>query len=347
MKTYDVVVIGGGQAGLAVGYYLKQQNRSFVILDKGSEAGETWRNRYDSLVLFTPRYYSSLPGLKLDGNVEGYATKNEIAEYLKKYSRQFELPIHFNTEVYSLHKSEDKFYIQTNHEDYVAREVIIATGPFQRPFIPAMSLAVSQEVFQVHTDQYMNPKQLHNGSVLVVGAGNSGAQIAVELAQEREVYLSVGHPISFMPLQLIGKSIFWWFGKLGILSANTDSRLGKLVRNRPDPIFGFQLKALIKQGKVKMLPRTVSVRDKLIHFEDGKSIQVNNIVWATGFHSDYSWIQIPNVVDDKGKPIHDRGVTKIKGLYFVGLPWQYTRGSALIGGVAQDAEYITALHLEK
>ncbi|WP_374992211.1 flavin-containing monooxygenase [Paenibacillus sp. LHD-38] len=340
MKQYDVIVIGAGQAGLAVGYYLKKIGISFVLLDKGNEVGEVWRNRYDSLVLFTPRFYSSLPGLPLKGEENGYATKNEIADYFKTYAKYNELPIHFKSEVLSLAQTVNGFHIQTNQAAYESKRVIVTTGPFQKPFIPSISTGLSEDIKQTHTAHYHNLSELNKGSVLVVGAGNSGAQIAVELAKDREVYLSIGHKIKFMPLLLMRKSIFWWFGMLGVLKANIHSKLGKFISRQPDPIFGYELKEMIREGKVKLKPRTKSIASDNITFEDNSSLQVKNIVWATGFHSDYSWIQINNALNKNGKPIHQRGISPIKGIYFVGLPRQYRRGSALIGGVGQDAEYI-------
>ncbi|AJY76107.1 flavin-containing monooxygenase [Paenibacillus beijingensis] len=340
MKRYDVIVIGSGQAGLAAGYYLMKKGVSFVLLDKGSEAGEVWRNRYDSLVLFTPRFYSSMPGMPLNGEPGSYAAKNEIAEYLKTYAEQFALPIHYDTEVLSLKKTANRFLVETNQGRYESKKVIIATGPFQKPYIPSISAGLPKGIKQIHTAHYRNEADLQDGSVLVIGAGNSGAQIAVELAQDRDVYLSVGHTIKYMPLMLLGKSIFWWFRELGVMKANLNSAMGKFISRQPDPIFGFDLKNMIREGNIQLKARTKAVTGDSIMFEDNSLLQVQNIVWATGFHSDYSWIQIPGVINGQGKPIHERGISPVSGIYFVGLPWQYRRGSALIGGVGQDAEFI-------
>lgn len=222
----------------------------------------------------------------------------------------------------------------------MAEKVVVATGPFQKPYIPPFTESLSDKVYQVHTSRYLNPSQLQEGSVLVVGAGNSGAQIAVELSEDREVYLSVGHKMKFFPLEIMGKSIFWWFKKLGLLNVHINSSLGQFISKQSDPIFGKELKHLIQEGKIKIKPRTESILGDVISFADNSQIQVQNVIWATGFYSDYSWIQIPNVLDHRGKPIHQRGVTSVKGLYFLGLPWQYRRGSALIGGVGADAEYL-------
>jgi putative flavoprotein involved in K+ transport len=146
--------------------------------------------------------------------------------------------------------------------------------------------------------------------------------------------------MKFFPLEIMGKSIFWWFKKLGLLNANINGLLGYFISKQDDPIFGKELKYLIQEGKIKVKPRTESISEDIIYFADNSQIQVQNVIWATGFYSDYSWIQIPNVLDHRGRPLHQRGVTSVKGLYFLGLPWQYRRGSALIGGVGDDAEYL-------
>ncbi|MFB3161956.1 NAD(P)/FAD-dependent oxidoreductase [Neobacillus sp. 179-J 1A1 HS] len=336
---YDVIVIGAGQAGLAMGYYLKQAKLSFLILDKGSAIGESWKNRYDSLTLFTPRSYSSLPGLALKGEESIYPTKDVISDYLSLYANTFSLPIQLNTAIKRLDK-EEHFTLYTTQGEYHCKNVIIATGPFQEPFIPEFSHLLSENILQVHSSMYKNPSQLQEGTTLVVGGGNSGAQIAVELSYNKEVYLSVGHQMRFLPQDIGNKNIFWWFDKLGIYKANVHSRVGQFIKNQPDPIFGFELRSQIKRGKVMLKHRVTSADNNQLHFDDGSSIEVSNIIWSTGFKSDYSWINIPFVVDEKGLPIHQRGVTNIKGLFFLGLVWQNSRGSALLQGVGMDAKYL-------
>lgn len=338
--TYDVIIIGAGQAGLSMGYYLQQTNLSFLILDKGEKIGEVWRNRYDSLRLFTPRSYSSLPGLAFDGIQSDYPTKGEIAEYLSFYGETFSLPIKLKTTVQSLYKDEGRFRIITNKGELIAKNIVIATGPFQNPFVPEFANKLSENVLQLHSSQYKNSKQLIEGPVLVVGGGNSGSQVAVELSKERETYLSVSHKIKYLPQDIMNKSLFWWFDKLGIYSASVNTTVGQYIKKQQDPIFGFELKSLIKSGKVLLKPRTISIHNDNIIFEDNTEVQVNNVIWSTGFVSDYRWIEIAEVLDEKSKPIHQRGITAIDGLYFLGLQWQYSRGSALLQGVGADAEYL-------
>jgi putative flavoprotein involved in K+ transport len=337
---YDVIVIGAGQAGLSMGYFLKQTKLSFLILDKGSSIGETWRNRYDSLTLFTSRSYSSLPGLTLKGEEKQYPTKDEISDYLSVYANTFSHPIQLNTSVTKLVKEEDDFILHTTQGKLQSKNVIIATGPFQEPFIPGYSHKLSADVLQLHSSKYKNPNQLMEGTTLVVGGGNSGTQIAVELSQNREVYLSVGHKLRFLPQDIGNKSIFWWFDKLGVYKASVHSKVGQFIKNMPDPIFGFELKQQLKSGNVILKPRVTSADENNLFFEDGSRVEVANVIWSTGFKSDYKWISIPHVIDENGLPTHNRGVTSIKGLYFLGLPRQSSRGSALLQGVGMDADYI-------
>ena len=340
MMHYDVIIIGAGQAGLSMGYHLKKSNLSFLILDKANEIGEVWRNRYDSLTLFSSREYSSLPGMTFKGSKDEYPTKDEVADYLSSYAVKFSLPIQFSTVVQKLQKNKDIFLLSTNQGIYTSRNIIVATGAFQTPLVPDFSKFLSSNVSQIHSSQYKNQSQLNEGSVLVVGGGNSGAQIAVELSIKRKVYLSVGKKIKYLPQKIGNKDIFWWFDKLGVLKANIYTKIGQFLSKRPDPIFGYKLKSLIKNGKIDLKSRTQSINDDFINFEDDTRIKVNNVIWSTGFKPDYSWIEIENIVDVKDYPNHKRGVTSVKGLYFLGLPWQFRRGSALLYGVGSDAEYL-------
>ncbi|WP_413789024.1 flavin-containing monooxygenase [Bacillus kandeliae] len=337
---YDVVIIGGGQAGLSMGFYLKKSDLSFIILDQAKEVGASWKERYDSLTLFTPRVYSSVPGFMFSGDQEGYPTKDEVVEYLSAYAKEFTLPIQHNTEVQKLVQVENGFQVLTNQGEWFARKVVVATGPFQKPFVPAFSKELSESVFQLHSSQYKNATQLNKGSVLVVGGGNSGAQIAVELAKKREVYLSAGHKLKFLPLYIGKRNLFWWFDVLGVYRAPVHSKVGKFIQKQPDPIIGLELKALLKKGKITLKSRTTAIKQDHFMFADGSEVSVKNVIWSTGFRSDYQWIDVAGVLDENGTPLHERGVTSIHGLYFLGLPWQFNRSSALLQGVGEDAQYL-------
>ncbi|MBD0408692.1 NAD(P)/FAD-dependent oxidoreductase [Bacillus sp. 1021] len=337
---YDTIVIGAGQAGISAGYYLKKSKQKFIILDKSHEVGENWKNRYDSLVLFTSRMYSSLPGMHLEGDKHGLPSKNEIAAYLKKYVERFEIPIQLRTEVISVQKLNNYFLIKTNREDYQTKNLVMAAGPFHTPNIPSISKDVAGHIHQLHSSQYKHSKQLAPGNVLVVGGGNSGAQIAVELSKERVTYLSCSNKPVYFPLWIGKRSIFWWFDKLGVLHASHTSILGKFIQKKGDPIFGYELKHAIRQKKIILKQRVIAGKQNEIIFKDSSSLEVNNVIWATGFKNPLWWMKIEGVLDKEGRIIHHRGVSAVKGLYFIGLPWQHRRGSALLQGVGNDAEYI-------
>ncbi|MFQ6321888.1 flavin-containing monooxygenase [Bacillus halotolerans] len=337
---YDTIVIGAGQAGISIGYYLKQSDQKFIILDKSNEVGESWKDRYDSLVLFTSRMYSSLPGMHLEGEKHSFPSKNEIVAYLKKYVDRFEIPIQLRTEVISVLKLKNHFLIKTNGEEYQTKNLVIASGPFHTPNIPSISKDLSGNINQLHSSQYKNSKQLVHGNVLVVGGGNSGAQIAVELSKERVTYLACSNKPVYFPLLIGKRSIFWWFDKLGVLHASHTSILGKFIQKKGDPIFGYELKHAIKQREIILKTRVIAGKQNEVIFKDSSSLEVNNIIWATGFRNPLHWINIKGVLDKEGRIIHHRGVSPVERLYFIGLPWQYRRGSALLQGVGNDAEYI-------
>ncbi|KMY55570.1 oxidoreductase [Bacillus sp. FJAT-27231] len=340
MNRYDVIVVGAGQAGLAMGYYLKQAGLSFLLVDSHQRIGDSWRKRYNSLVLFTPRKYSSLPGLLMSGSPEGFPTKDEIADYLEEYTAHFHLPVQLETFVKKVEKCENLFEIETTRGTLKAGQVVVASGAFQKPFIPPVISEEERMPLQLHSSSYLVPNQLSEGAVLVVGGGNSGAQIAVELAADREVTLAVNHPFKFLPLRFLSKSIFSWLEWAGLLYAGIDTKKGEWFRRQSDPIFGKELKNLLKKDKVTLKPKVVCLKGMEATFEDGSMASFPTIIWSTGFVPSYEWIQIQEAIDLAGKPIHQRGISPVKGLYFIGLPWQYQRGSALICGVGRDAAYL-------
>ncbi len=338
MKTeIDVLIIGASQAGLAAAHFLKAKNISFLIIGKEKYIGEVWRNRYDSLVLFSPRRYSTLPGLALAGDPEGFPSKDEVAEYLESYANHFSIPVSLNTKVERLEKIDNKFMAKTSKGVWIANKVVIATGPFQKPFIPKIDGDLSNGVFQLHSLEYQRSSQLPDGNVLIIGAGNSGSQIATELSMSRKVYISTGHDIVFIPHQILKRSIFWWLDRLYLSKVSVDSKIAKYLQ-KTEPVIGMELKKLIEDSKVQVKERTVSFQGKEATFKDGTKMKVDTIIWATGFQYDYSWIDIPDVLDQQKKPIHHRGISPIKGIYFLGLPWLSRVGSAQLNGIDYDAK---------
>jgi putative flavoprotein involved in K+ transport len=337
--TFDVVVIGGSQAGLAVGYHLAQRGLRYEILDAGSETGNVWRSRWDSLTLFTPAQYSGLPGMAFPSPKDTYPSKDDVATYLQSYVSAFDLPVRLNAKVTSLTQRDGEYVVATVDDELKASQVVVATGPFQVPFIPPVAGDLDETVFQIHSAEYRNPAQLpEGGRVLVVGGGNSGFQIAEELAATRKVDLSVGKRVASLPQRLLGRDLFWWLSGIGFMKVSTDSRLGRKLSKR-DVLIGSSARRLRRSG-VTLRKRLASAAGRRALLGDGSEQEIDAIVWATGYRSDFSWIDVPGVRDESGGIIHRRGVTDAPGLFFIGLTWQHTRGSALIGFVGDDAAFI-------
>lgn len=334
----DVIVIGAGQAGLSLAWHLAHQGRRFVVLDAAPELGHAWRSRWDSLRLFTPAQYDALPGMDFPAAADTYPTKDQAADYLVEYATRFQLPVLLSTTATGLEQLTDRFAVHTNQGTLRARQVVVATGPFQKPVVPALSAGLGPHVSQLHSAEYRNPSQLNPGPVLVVGAGNSGLQIAHELADRHRVILAVGAQPLQLPQRILDKDLFWWLTKLGILTKTADSLLARRMRARGDLIIGSSLTALRRRG-VALGSRVASASGAEVLLADGTRTTPATVIWATGFRSDYSWIDVPGVLT-AGQPVHQRGVTPADGLYFLGLPWQHTRGSALLGFVKHDAAWI-------
>ena len=320
-RRHEVAVVGAGQAGLAIGYFLRQQERDFVILERAEHVAQQWRGRWDSLKLFTSRRYDSLPGRAFPGAPDGYPSRDEVATYLDAYAQTFDLPVRLETDVRALRRDGDGFVLQTSSGDVLAGQVVVATGPFQEPRVPAFASSLSDDVVQFHSTRYRNPADLPSGRTLVVGGGNTGYQIAEELAGAgREVHLAIGGTQKPMPTHLLGLDTFSILDRLGAMRKTADSWIGR------------------RQG-ITMRPRATGASGRTVTFSDGSDLQVEGVVWATGFTSDYSWIDAP-ITDKGGRVSHRRGQTDIPGLYMLGMPWQYTRGSALLGWVKDDAQFV-------
>ena len=336
--TVDVIVVGAGQAGLAIGWYLARLGLRFQVLEASAELGRSWRSRWDSLTLFTPTQYDALPGMPFPAPADTYPTKEPVADYLRAYADAFRLPVRLNSRVTSLGRSGDGFEVHTADETFSARRVVVATGPFQVPFIPPAAGGLDSTVTQIHSADYRNPQALPDGPVLVVGGGNSGLQIAEELSASRRVDVSIGTSPPMLPQRLAGRDLFWWLTRLGLMRVPAESRLGRRVQARGEFVIGTSRRQLKRAG-VTFRPRLVGADGRTVRFADGSTLDVGVVVWATGYRSDYSWISVPGVVRN-GRVAHRRGVTDVPGLYFLGLSWQHTRGSALLGFLDEDARHI-------
>jgi putative flavoprotein involved in K+ transport len=334
----EVAVIGGSQAGLAMGHYLVQRRRRFAIFERGDSIAPAWRERWDSLKLFTPRGYSALPGLPFPGDPDDYPTRDEVIAYLEQYAETFELPIELNSEVRRLTHEDGRFVLDIDGRRVTADQVVVATGPFQTPFVPALTEELDPEVWQVHSTGYRRPGDVPEGTVLVVGGGNTGFQIAKELSATHKVLLSVGSKQKPLPQRVAGRDLFWWLTKTGLIHKTVESRLGQRLKDR-DTLIGSSPRELKRRYGVELKPRARDASGHTVRFEDGSALEANAIIWATGYRPDYSWIDLP-VLDSNGRLRHRRGVTDVPGLSFLGLTWQWTRGSALIGWVKDDAAFL-------
>jgi len=338
-EHFPVVVIGGGQAGLSIGFHLKRQGRNFVILEKTGAVAAAWRNRWGSLVLFTPRLYDALPEMPFPGDPDGYPDRDEVVAYLEEFAVTNDLPIRCNSPVRSLASDGNRFLLTVDDKEIFADQVVVATGPFQSGKIPTPADKLSPEVYQIHSSGYREPSQVPQGRVLVVGGGNTGFQIAKELSKTHSVSLAIGTRQTPLPQRLLGRDLFWWLTRTGIINKTAQSRLGQRMRNR-DTLIGSRPRELKRCG-VDLRSRVVGSSKRVVIFADGGELEVDAVIWATGYRSDYSWMTAP-VVSPRGEIVHKRGVTDIPGLYFLGLSWQHTRGSALLGWVKDDAEYLAS-----
>lgn len=334
----DVVVIGAGQAGLAVGRTLKQAGVDFVMLDAATELGASWTRRWDSLRLFTSARYCGLPGLPFPGDPDRYPAKDEVPDYFRTYAATFELPIHLGTPVVSVKRAGDVFTVTTPTATITARQVIAAVGAFQTPVIPECSRRLPSSVTQLHSHAYRNPGQIPAGTVAVVGSANSGLQIAAELSRTHHVVVCRGRKQPRLPQRILGRDAFWWLSRSGILRLPTNTPLARRLA-MPDPIVGTKLDELARS--VRFAERVVDVADAQLVTADGTRIDASTVLWATGYRNDWSWLGTELLGAD-GQPVHDAGIGAT-GLHFVGLYRMRSRGSALLGFVGRDAERVGAV----
>jgi putative flavoprotein involved in K+ transport len=346
-KRYETVIVGGGQAGLATGYHLARLGRSFVILEGDQRIGDTWRRRWDSLHLFTPARHDGLPGWKFPAPSWSFPSRDDMADYLEAYAARFDLPVRTGTPVDRVAGDGDGGYVVTAAgRRFEADNVVIATGAYQVPTIPAFASQLDPGIVQLHSSDYRRPSQLREGGVLVVGAGNSGAEIAIESTGAHQVWLA-GSGTGNIPFRIEGVASRLLLYRLvlrvlfhRVLTVRTPMgrKMRKVLSAKGAPLIRIRPREITDAG-VERAGRVAVVRDGLPVLEDGRVLQVANVVWSTGFHHDFSWIDLPGVGDEE--PAHQRGVVDGQpGLYLVGLHFLYAMSSAMIHGVGRDAEHI-------
>jgi putative flavoprotein involved in K+ transport len=347
-RQFDVVVIGGGQAGLAVGWHLARRGSNFAILDAGERVGDAWRTRWEGLRLFTPGRLNGLPGMPFPGDRHGFPTKDEVADYLESYATAMDLPVQTGIHVTDVWPADDGrgFRLTTDVGDFGASQVVIATGAYDRPRVPDVADELDASIMQLHSSQFRSPSQLRDGTVLVVGASNSGAEIALMAAREHRTVLS-GRDVGKMPFRPEDRlarafdTVFWFFvNHVATLDNPIGRKAAPGIRDHGLPLDRVRPADLGAAGVERVLARTVGARDGMPMLEDGRVIEAANVVWATGFRPDHRWIHFPMTGAD-GWPRQVRGVvTDVPGLYFIGLPFMYRGASALLGGVGRDAAYL-------
>ena len=346
-ERFGTVIVGGGQAGLATGYHLAKRGRPFVILDASERIGDPWRKRWDSLRLYSPAAYDGLPGLPFPARRASFPTTHEMADYLETYAKHFELPVRSGTAVETLGKEGERYVLIAGAQTFEAENVVVATGVMQKPFVPSFAPQLDPRIRQLHSSDYRNLSQLQEGSVLVVGASHSGADIAYEAAAEHETILS-GPDTGQIPASVetrrgrVGFRALFFLGS-HVLTADTPlgRKMRPHVRHGGAPLLRYRKKDLLAAGVERVLARTVGVQAGLPVLDDGRVVDVENVIWCTGFRRDFSWIRTPFEIDDDGYPVQYRGVAgSAPGLYFVGLLFLHSFTSMLIGGSSRDAERV-------
>jgi putative flavoprotein involved in K+ transport len=346
-ERIDTVVVGGGQAGLAMGYHLARSGRPFVVLDASTRVGDSWRHRWDSLRLFTPARYCGLPGTPFPGSPWAFPTREEFADYLEEYASRHQLPVRTGTRVTRVGRESDRLVVETDDRSYVAERVVLASGHDALPHVPAFADELDPATHQRHSSAYHRPGDLPEGDVLVVGAGNSGADIALELAATRRVLLAGRHPgqvpfrIERPTSRLASLLVFWAFSHVLTLRTPVGRRARAGVMGHSGPLVRVKAGDLAAAG-VERVPRISRVADGRPVTEDGRALDVAAVVWCTGFRPGYSWLDLP-VLGPDGLVRHDRGVcTTQPGLYVLGQLFQYSLASSMVHGVGLDAAYLAA-----
>lgn len=343
-QQIETVVIGGGQAGLAVGYHLRRQGRPFVIVDAQARIGDAWRNRWDSLRLFSPSRFNHLDGVPFPGPDFAFITKDQMADYLEAYAKKFDLPVQTGVRVERLSRQGERFRIDAGDTHFDADNVVVAMANFQQPRVPTFAQELAPSIVQMHSMDYRNPAQLQPGAALVVGFGNSGAEIALELSRTRRTYIS-GRDTGAIPFRIDGLASRLFLSQIvfrGVFHRllTVDTPVGRRARKQSQarhttPLIRVLPGQLVAAG-VQRVGRTVGVEGGVPRIDDGQTLDVANVIWCTGFNPSFEWIDLP--VHGEFGPLQEKGVCSVEpGLFFVGLHFQYALSSSMIQGVSRDA----------
>ncbi|MBD2870036.1 flavin-containing monooxygenase [Paenibacillus arenilitoris] len=339
-EILDTIVIGGGQAGLASSYHLKKKGLRFLILEASDEAGGSWPSYYDSLKLFSPARFSSMPGMKFPGDPDGYPKRDEVIRYLQDYRTTFQLPVITNQRVDSVESDGAGFTVRTTIGDtFRTRTIINATGSFHNPYTPVL---IGQERFQgriLHSSEYRNPESFNDQRVVVVGRGNSAVQIGVELAEVSKTSLAVLRPIQFINPIVLGRDLHFWTKLIGF-DAFPFWRLGKTAPSPGGVNDSGRYKEKVAAGKPEQRTMFTSFYEDGVIWPDGTKEMVDTVVFATGYRPHLPYLQAVGALDGKGMPIQKAGISNVPGLYYVGLEGQRSFASATLRGVGPDAKFV-------
>ena len=342
----DVLIVGAGQSGLALGYHLQRRGRQVLLVDRNERIGDSWRVRWDSLKLYSPARRDGLPGMPFPAGRTAYPTKDEMADYLEAYAARFELPVRLRTEVDTLTQDDGRFVADVGGGRIEAETVVVASGVFEKPHVPTFAGELSPAITQLHSSAYRNLSQLQEGPVLVVGASHSGSDIAYEAAAAHEVVLSgrdtgqLPAPIETRRGRMLFRALF--FAGTHILTVDTPPgrKMRTEIRRGGAPLLRYRRSDLRRVGVERVLERAEGVQDGLPVLEGGRVLDVKNVVWCTGFRPEFGWIRLPLEIGEDGYPVQYRGASTTPGLYFVGLPFLHSFASMLIGGADRDTERV-------
>ncbi|WP_312500448.1 flavin-containing monooxygenase [Bacillus luti] len=340
-EILDSIVIGGGQAGLASGYHLQKKGLQFLILEASERTAGSWPYYYESLKLFSPARFSSLPGMQFPGHPDDYPTRNEVIDYLQNYVDNFQLPVMLNQRVESIEKEDGIFKVQTvSGKTFLTRTIINATGSFHSPFNPIIK---DQEEFKgniIHSAMYRSPNQYINQRVEVVGRRNSAVQIALELADVSKVSLAVRKPVQLMKQKVWGKDLHFWLKVLGV-DTFPFWRFGKTAPSSGGVIDLGDYKERLARGNPDQRSMFTSFYTDGVVWPDGKKEPIDTVIFATGYHPNLSYFNAIGALDSEGRPLQIAGVsTEVQGVYYVGLEGQRSFSSATLRGVGSDAKFV-------
>src|SRR5262245_42723589 len=345
----DVLVIGAGQAGLAAGYHLQRLGIDFRIVEADARIGDVWRRRYDSLLLYSPAGYDALPGLPFPLPKGAFPTGRQMADYLESYASRLELPVVTNVRIERLETpvtEGEPFIAVAGNYRFEAGQVVVATGTFQRPRVPVFATELDPRIRQLHSSEYHNPAQLADGPALVVGLSHSGSDIAHDIAPTHQVILS-GKANGQIPVPIDSRRGRMGFRVVAAFAkhvATRDTPIGRRmaseVKKSGGPLLRWRKPELLAAGVELTDARTMGVQDGKPVLANGRVLDVANVIWCTGFRADYGWINPPLPVDEHGVPEEYRGVSAVRGLYFMGLVFQYSFASMNVHGVSRDAAYV-------